>query len=264
MRRRVEDMEKDKDQPFAREPWQRLLQDRADSPPEMTDARIRAAARRALAPRAARWWLPASLAASLLLAVLIVQWQYGDSDIAPIVSESDLAARARMPNGGEHDAAAVADSSSMESVPNAQPARQAQVPRAEPDLAEEEFAPEPSARVGGPERDLKAASEVPAEEAGELAPPPVMDLPAQGAPAAAAQAEAAREGKLHAEARPDAPPGAAYTQTAAKLRKPEEWYAEIEKLRAAGRIEEANRELERLKAAHPGWLERHLQETERR
>ena len=38
-------------------------------------------------------------------------------------------------------------------------------------------------------------------------------------------------------------------------RTPEEWYAEIEKLRAAGKKREAKRELEKLKAAHPGWLE---------
>jgi outer membrane protein assembly factor BamD (BamD/ComL family) len=37
-------------------------------------------------------------------------------------------------------------------------------------------------------------------------------------------------------------------------RTPEEWYAEIEALREAGRIEEAEAELTRLEAAHPGWL----------
>jgi len=43
-------------------------------------------------------------------------------------------------------------------------------------------------------------------------------------------------------------------------RTPEEWYAEIEKLRAAGKKRAAKRELEKLKEAHPGWLEEHLKQ----
>ncbi len=268
MRRRIEDMEKDKDPAFAREPWQRLLQDRADSPSATTDARIRAAARRALAPRAARWWLPASLAASVLLAVLIVQWQYGESEAPAIVTESDLAAPAKPLGSGEQDAPADAQ--------NAQSARQAQPPRVKLDAAEEEFAPEPDAdgsedritatgaRIGGPERDLETASEVPAEEATDDAPPPLMDLPTQEAPVPAAteRAEVTRETESAAEARQGTALGAAFTETATKVRKPEDWYAEIEKLRAAGRIEEADRELERLKAAHPAWFAKHREELE--
>jgi hypothetical protein len=40
------------------------------------------------------------------------------------------------------------------------------------------------------------------------------------------------------------------------VRSPEDWYASIEELRAAGRNEEADSELERLEAAYPGWLEK--------
>jgi hypothetical protein len=78
-------------------------------------------------------------------------------------------------------------------------------------------------RISGPEHEVRAASELPAESA--LAGPPAS------APAAATGAAAA-------------PP-----------RSPEAWYAEILELRAAGRIEEAERELERLREAWPGWLE---------
>ena len=42
-----------------------------------------------------------------------------------------------------------------------------------------------------------------------------------------------------------------------KLRTPEQWYADIEALRVAGRIEEADAELVRLKSKYPGWLESH-------
>lgn len=44
---------------------------------------------------------------------------------------------------------------------------------------------------------------------------------------------------------------------AAMPRPPEEWYAEIRKLRAAGHVSEADEELARFKAAYPGWLEQH-------
>ncbi len=40
-------------------------------------------------------------------------------------------------------------------------------------------------------------------------------------------------------------------------RTPEAWYAKIEALRDAGRIEAAEAELKKLEAAHPGWLAKH-------
>jgi len=52
-------------------------------------------------------------------------------------------------------------------------------------------------------------------------------------------------------------PFGALRESAAGRRPPEEWYADIEALRAEGRIEEAESELERLETAWPGWLERH-------
>src|SRR5688572_27758351 len=89
MPHRTEDMdEKDDTTPFAREPWQRLLEDGSAGPPETTDARIRAAARRGLAIRGRRWWLPASLAASFVLAVLIVNSEFRDLR-RPAMTESD-------------------------------------------------------------------------------------------------------------------------------------------------------------------------------
>jgi hypothetical protein len=45
-------------------------------------------------------------------------------------------------------------------------------------------------------------------------------------------------------------------ESAAVSRDPEEWYEEIKALRAAGRIEDAEAELDRLEAAWPGWLEK--------
>ena len=45
---------------------------------------------------------------------------------------------------------------------------------------------------------------------------------------------------------------------------PETWYAYIEKLRAQGKVEEADRQLARLEKAHPGWLERYLRDSPER
>jgi hypothetical protein len=45
---------------------------------------------------------------------------------------------------------------------------------------------------------------------------------------------------------------------------PEAWYAEIERLRAAGEIAEADRQLEHLKIVYPGWLEQHAGEVKKK
>jgi hypothetical protein len=196
----------------------------------VTDARIRAAARRALAPRPSRWWLPASLAASVLLAVMLVQWQYGDERAPDVVTESDVAAPM---------SAAPAATDAAESAGHAQEARQA---------------PAADAAVAPPS-----------------VPPPLMDLPKHDStPAASAELETPVTGiTAGAPARavaPATPAPAAESHSFGKLgalkesreapRDPEEWYEEIEALRAAGRIDDAEAELARLEAAWPGWLEK--------
>jgi len=229
----------DEQAPFPREPWQRLLENPADGPPETTDARIRAHARRDLAPRGRRWWLPASLAASFVLAVMMVQSEFGTIRRAPM-SESDRtggeAMEARIIDrnegpeareAGESPAAAPARSKS----PARQEAAQDDYGYLDKETGSDEAGIGP--RVGGPEHELRAASELSAESA---PPTVVIDLPA-------------------AAAAPAAPPT------------PEAWYAEILELRAEGRSEEAERELERLREAYPGWLEQraeNLKKEERR
>lgn len=234
-------MEPDQDPPIAREPWQRLLRERYDAPPEVTDARIRQAARRALAPRPSRWWLPASLAASVLLAVMLVQWQYGDDPAPAYVTESDVAAP----------------------LSAAPPAADA----AAGDVASGESAAESAGRV----RELRQVPAVKPDIAAPSVPPPLLDLPATlSRPEPAREREApttAIEASEPAEnAVPAAPAGVAESRSLGKLgalkesaeapRDPEEWYEEIEALRAAGRIEDAEAELARLEAAWPGWLDK--------
>jgi hypothetical protein len=229
-------MATEQDKPDDRDAWRRLLDRGGDAPTALTDARICAAARRALAPRARRWWLPASLAASLLLAVFVVQWQYDEQAPPAVVSESDSAAPA-------------AD-----------------------DAASRQIAPAPPAPARAPtERRLPSA----------VAPPTSREsIAADTPPADAAQRErdelseiavdADRRHEDAAQAAPATPVTGVTQQSAAgnnagvvgELRRsrealpaPEDWYDSIEDLRAAGRHEEADRELERLEAAYPGWLE---------
>ncbi len=229
----------DEQAPFPREPWQRLLENPADGPPETTDARIRAHARRDLAPRGRRWWLPASLAASFVLAVMIVESQFGTIRRAPM-TESDRtggeAMEARIIDRNEGPEAREAGES-----PAAAPARSKSSARQEAAQDDYGYLDEETGsdevgigpRVGGPEHELRAASELSAESA-----PASADTDSPVAVAA-----------------PATPPT------------PEAWYAEILELRAEGRTEEAERELERLRQAYPGWLEQraeNLKKEERR
>ena len=240
-------MDKDREPPFRREPWQRLLQDRGDMPPETTDARIRVQAQKAVAPRAARWWLPASLAASFLIAVLVVQLQYGREEKSTVVTEADLAAPAASAPSAATEAPSLARDRVAES-PAAIERKDAVPSELHYEVAPEDIAPELEAgadeerittngtRVSGPEQERKAASEMDAEVINPPAP-----LPAESAPLAAERTRVA--GSLAKEA-------------AAPQRTPEAWYADIEALRKAGRNTEADAELARFEAAYPDWLEK--------
>jgi hypothetical protein len=232
----------DDDAPFPREPWQRLLGESGDRPPEMTDARIRAAARRALAPRSRRWWLPASLAASVVLAVMIVRSEF-DAVRRPAMTESAVP---------EADQASLPEAAA---VPRAIPARKAAEPERY-DLADAETGADDApleARVGGPEHELRAASELPEQALAETGPSPSpsaqRELAAPRAAAAPAPSAAAAASAESAESAPLSP---------------EAWYARIRKLFAEGRRAEAERELEALRKAYPAWAEKHVKADELR
>jgi len=225
--------EKDDEANVPRGPWRRRLEDPADGPPETTDARIRAAARRDLTPRGPRWWIPAALAASFVLAVVIVRSEIGTGGRIPIATTKrggDAAMDARIIDRNEGEQAR--EPGQAPTAPSRERSKQRE--DAEPDAygyADSELGEETAGTgplVGGPERELRAASEMPEERS----------QPDAAAPADNAQPQAA---------------GAIAT-----LPTPEAWYAAIEKLRSEGRSAEADRELERLKKAWPGWLEAHL------
>lgn len=235
-------MTMEQDEPIERGPWQRLLQAGDTGPPELTDARIRAEARRALTPRTTHWWLPASLAASFLLAVLLVQWQFGNDRTPATIHEADVAAPLVTPRSAG-DAAAEPDdrAKSGVAVPEAPAARRDDaVPAAPPPSGElVEFAPPPEAAR---KREPPAAA--------------IMESPTTAITASEPSSRAASPAPARAEAQRSLGMLGGLADSAAGPRDPADWYAEIERLRAEGQLEEADAEQARLEAAWPGWLEK--------
>jgi len=257
---------RDDEAPFPREPWQRLLVESQDGPPETTDARIRSAARRDLAPRGRRWWLPASLAASFVLAVMIVHSEYGTIR-RPVVMDSadsgDSAIDARLIERGPGQAAREAGES---------PAAAAAPAKRRPETAEADAYGYPDAetgtedagagpRVGGPEHEIQAASELPDEEtaSGELRQDsPVREQALDHVTVTGnSKVTAANETARSAEPASAAAPPSGVARLAAPP-SPEDWYAEVRKLFAEGHRAEAERELAALRKAYPDWAAKNV------
>jgi hypothetical protein len=277
--------EKDDTTPFPREPWQRLLEHESGGPSETTDARIRAAARRDLAPRGRRWWLPASLAASFVLAVFVVQSQFGSLRV-PVQMDSDHGAggaiQARIIDREEANAARPPGDAPSAAGKRAAPPRD----EADADVygyPESEIAADSAGSgpmIGGPERERKAASEVPEEALAAYAPQVMLDLPK---PPAAAEEKSENLGEVvvsggdrrseeisvtgsraRSQAIAESTPATSLIRPPPYEKTPETWYAYIEKLRAQGKTAEADRQLARLEKAHPGWLENYLRDRSNR
>lgn len=241
-RRWTESMDPENDEPFDRSQWRRLLGADAGGPARDLDRRILAEARRALTPRVARWWLPASLATTVLLAVLIVQWQLADSVAPAHVTESDVLLTPA-PIAADEAAPAAAmelpaqrQEALAESAGNqASPLIETPVPESRRAPVAEAPAAESIATAPAPAHEQVSAAKSTTDAAATLAP----------APATAQMESAIVTGKFRAKESCDDP------------RTPEEWYADIKALRAAGQIKEADAELACLKTIHPDWLERH-------
>jgi hypothetical protein len=256
--------ERDDKAPFPREPWQRLLEE-SDGPPETTDARIRAAARRDLAPRGHRWWVPASLAASLVLAVVLVRSELGSGGrihFLPSADTGDAAMQGRIVDRQEGEQAREPGRSPEAKAPRIDlPRDDAESDvygHADSELGQEEAGAKP--RVGGPERELRSASEAP-EERMELESSALRQDQSNIAATPPAEAPVAAPQRVAAPAAKEDRKLEEITVTSdGAWPTPEAWYVAIEKLRAQGRTQDADRELEKLKKAYPGWLEQHLED----
>ena len=245
--------EKDIDAPFPREPWKRLLEDADNAPPETTDARIRASARKAVTPHAARWWVHAGLAASFVVAVVIAQALFGGGGRDPAGDhrvEIDLVDR---PNAISPPPQPEAPAAPLRKQA---PRAAGQAPAVETgdtydsavgELAEIEV---DDSRIGGPERERRAASEPP-EESFMTDPPAEDSKELSNVTVTGSRADAAAEEStpLSGSIASDEP--VSWRQT------PEDWYARIVALRKAGSNAEADAELKRFEAAWPDWMKQH-------
>jgi len=237
------------EEPFDREPWRRLLGTESDAPAQGVDQLILAEARRAHRPRVARWYLPASLAASLVLAVLIVQWQLADSGAPALVTESDVLTTPAPAAAGDEAPAAATDLQLPRQDKLAKPAVETTPPLFEMPILESRRATVAEAPAAVPAAPAPAPARQEPVSAREQSSAAKSTADAAAAPAGAQAESTMATGNFRAKESSDEP------------RTPEQWYADIEALRSAGRIKEADAELALFKAAHPGWLERRQEQN---
>ena len=246
--------EKEINAPFPREPWKRLLEDAGDAPPETTDARIRANARKAVTPHAARWWVHAGLAASFVVAVVIAQALFGGGGRHPAGEakvEVDLLDRSNAISPPPPPEAAAAP---MRKEAQRGPGQAATVETddyAEPEVGEVAEIEVTGSRVGGPERERRAASEAPEESYFTNAPPVEESKELSNVVVTGSRADAAAEDSAAS------PAAGALVSQAAWRTTPEDWYARIVALRKSGSNAEADAELKRFETAWPEWMKLH-------
>ena len=211
-----------------------------------------------------------------MLAVFVVQSQFGTMRV-PILSEADRG------EGGAISAHLIERENADAARPPGQAPAAAGARRAKaPEAAETDDYGYPDAqiaadsagtgpRIGGPERELQAAHEMP-EDLPAASPSIELPPPATRPPESAAADASPPDGDERfeqiivtgSEARradaPQEPPATTRIRPPPYEKSPEAWYAYIEKLRAQGRNEEADRQLARLEKAHPGWVQRYLRD----
>jgi hypothetical protein len=245
--------EREIDAPFPREPWKRQLEDPGNAPPETTDARIRASARKAVTPHAARWWVHAGLAASFVVAVVIAQALFGGSGRDPAGESKVNVSLIDQPNAVSPPSQPEAAAAPLrKEAPKA--AGQAAIVEAddyeEPSVGEVAEVETTSSRVGGPERDRRAASEAPEESfMTDPAAPESKEL--SNVVVTGSRADAAAEESADSRALGESAAFVSWQRT------PEDWYARIVALRKAGSNAEADAELKRFEAAWPDWMKQH-------
>ena len=214
------------------------------SPPASVDATILGRSRDAVraSSRSRRWWIPASVAATALIAVsLVTRIQH---EAATGLPENSVVT-ARKPST---EAASAAPGPSLVQDSSSQPAPDA--PAAVEDAPPLPADPEAEKR-GMPPRQamprMKSTPEV----------PPTSAHPDTGAAlAGTATVEASGLARVAPAPAVTAPAAAAArtAESAAGAVTPEAWLERIEALEAAGRLEEAARERALLEEAYPGWL----------
>ena len=214
------------------------------SPPASVDATILGRSRDAVraSSRSRRWWIPASVAATALIAVsLVTRIQH---EAATGLPENSVVT-ARKPSA-EATSAAPGPSLVQDSSPQPAPDAPAAIEDAPPLPADRE-----AEKRGMPPRQA-----MPRVKSTPEAPPASADPDTGAAPVGAALVEASGLPRV-APAPAVTAPAAAAARTAERAAAPvtpEAWLERIEALETAGRLEEAARERALLEEAYPGWL----------
>jgi hypothetical protein len=218
------------------------------APPPQLDAAILARSREAVRARQRprRWWIPASVAATALIAFsLVTRIQQEVQHEPPSADAAIAAAPPATATGGDKESAPAVDAS-RPSVPAAVPAD-----------STAETAPVAATRLAAPAAEAPPSPETLALQAnaptGKRAVPARQAVPrrAQAAPATdeppTGTASAGQESSLAA-------PTADNTGRIAPRMTPEAWLEKIEALESQGSTEEAARQRALLEEAYPGWL----------
>jgi len=214
------------------------------SPPASMDAAILGRSRDAVraSSRSRRWWIPASVAATALIAVsLVTRIQH---EAATGLPENSIVTT-RKPSA-ETASAAPGPSLVQDSSPQPAPDAPSAVEDAPPLPADRE-----SEKRGMPPRQA-----MPRMKSTPEAQPTSAHPDTGAAPAGTAMVEASGLAGVAPSADVTAPAAVAArtAERAAAPVTPEAWLERIEALEAAGRLEEAARERALLEEAYPGWL----------
>lgn len=261
--------------------------------PPALDASVLDAARAAVRPQRAkpRWLVPASIAATVLLAVGVsldvrreasredtaTLQEFSPADDAGRVDAAPAAAPVAAPEPAAVPGAAKSNAAPPAEYAQSAPARREAFPASPPPpaaVAPPAFAPPPHVSAAPIVADVPAAAPMapPSEERADAALREIARARTDGALAAKAvaadrNAAAAGASVREAPAAPPppiasavAPPVAAQQSSSAERRKsealqrtPEQWLQDIEALRRAGRTADADAEMARFRAAYPDY-----------
>jgi len=230
------------------------------APPARLDDAILAASRRAVGagprPVTSEWVrrmrVPVALAATIVLTLsltlMVIEQQ-------PVLDSMDSDS---VPPSGRREPARIEDSASQPARPTAPASLPTEAKRAERATPTEKPSPAKSATTSSEATGNRASDALPAD------PTFVPDLPATPAPRALRQRDAmkpaapaapagAAAGSLGASAQRAAPTRdeARASAAEAKERTPEAWIEDIRKLKAQGRLADAERELAEFRQRHP-------------
>lgn len=215
------------------------------SPPASVDATILARSRDAAraSSRGRRWWIPASVAATALIAVsLVTRIQHESSTGLP----ENSVVTARQPSA---EAVSAAPGPALVQDTPSPPALDATT-------APVEDAPPLAAGPEAEKRGMPPRQAMPRMKSRPEAPPTSAQPDTDAALAGMAMVEESDPDKVAPSPSVTAPAAAAArtAERAATPVTPEAWLERIEALETAGRLEEAARERALLEEAYPGWL----------